>query len=951
MSDVIHKSALSALTGMLVLLPVFDAFAQMPDFSITDSRDSKVYPIVHIGHQWWTAKNLDIGEMISGSTEMTDNSIIEKYCIDNNPAFCNIYGGLYQWNELMQYTVTESAQGICPDGWHIPSDGEWKSLEAALGMPQASIDSTGYRGTVEGGMLKQEGTGLWFEPNVGATNEVGFNLLPAGGRSPDGTIGYDGEWTDFWTSTEYSENDSFAHWRMIVNSSSKIFRSVAGYKPHGTSARCLKNTPDYYETGEFTDDRNGSVYKTVLIGGQWWMANNLNIGDRINALEQQTNNTVIEKYCYYDDDAICDDYGGLYTWDEAMQYTTDSPQGICPDGWHIPSDNEWKKLEAELGMDGIEIQSTGWARGTYEGIFLQMEGGSGFDAILGGGTNPSGDFNNMDLFGYYWSSDAYNTNYSWGRVFGKDSVNIARNNYYYKADGFSVRCLMDTDTPIGIEIVAPDTVCASHQFNITATAEGGAGSYSFSWTSDPPGAYPAESTIAVAPVTDTRYILAVDDGVRTARDSILVIVNPLPVIDLTGPTEICAGEEESTAYSTPNNLNYLYSWTTDNGEITSAADISQIVVNWVSTAQTRTLNLVVADKTTGCLAEQQISVDVMPLPEFSITGPTLLCAGEDSKVYSTVNSLNYEYDWYTDNGEITTAADINQIGVNWGADPGTKTLNLVIADKTTGCLAGKQISVEVKSLPAFNISGTTELCAGEDPQTYSTVSNLNYQYDWYTDNGQITTASDIYQIHVNWGTTPGSKTLDLNVMDNTTGCSQKKQISLEVKPSPEKPVVKLKGGYIFICTDSGLVYQWYHNGILIQDATKQFYCAGEDDKNELIVVETSLDNGCTNVSEPYLFSKKSSVYNDDPIQNRVFINPNPNNGLVTIEILDDYTGCIDVQIINSLGQVIKKLQITKQEEMLEKELDLKQLVPGLYFMFFKYGGYSEIQRIIINGIN
>lgn len=949
MSDVIHKSVLSALTGMLVLLPVFDAFAQMPDFSITDSRYSKVYPIVHIGNQWWTAKNLDIGEMIPGTTEMTDNSTFEKYCVEDNPAYCDTFGGLYQWDELMQYTATESAQGICPAGWHIPSDFEWMDLEYALGMPETSLDSTDYRGTTEGGKLK--GTELWIEPNIGATDEVGFNLLPAGGRDPSGTIFYDGSWTDFWTSTEYNLNDSFASWRMIVNSSSKIYRSIAGYKPHGTSARCLKNTPDYYETGEFIDHRNGSVYKTVLIGEQWWMADNLNIGDMIYPIQQQTNNTMIEKYCYQDDDLMCVDYGGLYTWDEAMQYNPDNPQGICPDGWHIPSDNEWKELEAELGMNGTEIQSTGWERGTYEGIFLQKEGGSGFDAMLGGYTNSQGYFINLDSYGYYWSSDAYDADYSWGRTFGQDIAGIERFNNYKKVYGFSVRCLMDIDTIIETEIVAPDTVCASQEFNITVTAEGGTGNYSFSWSSDPPGTYPGENTIAVAPVTDTKYILTVNDGEKTARDSILIIVNPMPVIDLTGPTQICAGEEESAAYSTPGNLNYLYSWSADNGEITSSADISQIVVNWVSTAQTRALNLVVTDKTTGCLAEQQISVDIMPLPEFSIAGPTLICAGESYKVYSAEDNLNYDYDWYTGYGVITTAADINQIGVDWGANTGTKTLNLVVADKTTGCLAEKQISVEVKSLPVFDINGTTELCAGIDPQTYSTVSNQNYQYDWYTENGQITTASDINQIKVNWGTTPGSKTLDLNVMDNTTGCHAQKQISVEVKPSPGKPEVKLKGGYIFICTDSGLVYQWYHNGIPIQDATRQFFCAGENDKNGAIVVETSLDNGCTNSSEPYVFSKKSSVYNDDQEQNRVFIHPNPNNGHVTIEVYDDYTGFIDIQIINALGQVIKQLQITKQEEILEKELDLKQLIPGLYFIFFKYNGYSEMQRIMINGIN
>ena len=104
----------------------------------------------------------------------------------------------------------------------------------------------------------------------------------------------------------------------------------------------------------FTDTRNGKTYNTVLIGSQCWMAQNLNIGVRINSTVNQTNIGTIEKNCYAENEANCTIYGGLYQWEELMNYTTSSSalpsgrRGICPTGWHIPSDAEFCQLEFYL---------------------------------------------------------------------------------------------------------------------------------------------------------------------------------------------------------------------------------------------------------------------------------------------------------------------------------------------------------------------------------------------------------------------------------------------------------------------------------------------------------------------------------------------------------------------------------------------------------------------------
>jgi len=87
---------------------------------------------VMIGEQCWMAENLNIGEMIDGSQSMTENGIIEKYCYDNDPENCETYGGLYQWDEMMEYVTDTAVQGICPAGWHLHTDHEWKVLEGTV---------------------------------------------------------------------------------------------------------------------------------------------------------------------------------------------------------------------------------------------------------------------------------------------------------------------------------------------------------------------------------------------------------------------------------------------------------------------------------------------------------------------------------------------------------------------------------------------------------------------------------------------------------------------------------------------------------------------------------------------------------------------------------------------------------------------------------------------------
>ncbi len=97
------------------------------------------------------------------------------------------------------------------------------------------------------------------------------------------------------------------------------------------------------------DPRDGNTYRTVKIDGLWWMAENLRFGKLIPNSREQTDNDTVERY-RFTDWAACDTVGGVYSWFEAMNYEVDNPKGICPDGWHIPSYAEWKKLYQAFPM-------------------------------------------------------------------------------------------------------------------------------------------------------------------------------------------------------------------------------------------------------------------------------------------------------------------------------------------------------------------------------------------------------------------------------------------------------------------------------------------------------------------------------------------------------------------------------------------------------------------------
>jgi uncharacterized protein (TIGR02145 family) len=211
--------------------------------TVTDI-DGNVYNTVTIGTQIWLKENLkttkyDDNTLIPLVTESSawDDLTTLAYCwYDNDIDNKSTYGALYNW-----YAVSRSTNGdknICPSGWHVPTDDEWKQLEITLGMSQNDANNTGNRGTIEGGKLKEAGTTHWSDPNTGGTDESGFSALPGGYRHSLGNfyvMGSNGSW---WSSTEVEECCAWG--RDLAYNGSSIERYDYN-KTAGFSVRCLKD--------------------------------------------------------------------------------------------------------------------------------------------------------------------------------------------------------------------------------------------------------------------------------------------------------------------------------------------------------------------------------------------------------------------------------------------------------------------------------------------------------------------------------------------------------------------------------------------------------------------------------------------------------------------------------------------------------------------------------------
>ena len=512
------------------------------------------YPTVQIGTQCWLAKNLNVGSMLNGSGNQTNNGSIEKYCYNDVASNCNVYGGLYQWAEAVQYEngannsssmfspFANRVKGICPTGWHLPNDPEYctlmKFLDTTINCSLSSIT------TSAGGKLKSTSS-LW-NSNVGANNSSGFSALPGGYRFISTNMFSDlGNMGMFWSTLENSgttatrftiyagsTNLARVNWNKSTSLSVRClldtFCSVASAGPDqlnllGTTATLSANVVSASETGSwFILSGNGATlsspnnpstlftkgmdtsytlvwsvngacgmsrdtvflrfpspqatgcgmsvpylgenYPTIQIGNQCWFTKNLNVGTMIPGNVEQTTNSTIEKYCYNNDSNLCATYGGLYQWGEAVQYqngasnltSPNSPffghvAGICPTGWHIPSESEFCSLGAFLdgSVDCSSFGFTGSDVGqklkSASGLWVANSGtggsnSSGFSALPSGLRASNFSFNSLGQRAFFGTSSENSSSDVIYFGFDFSQLDMAHS-IDYKGNGFSYRCL------------------------------------------------------------------------------------------------------------------------------------------------------------------------------------------------------------------------------------------------------------------------------------------------------------------------------------------------------------------------------------------------------------------------------------------------------------------------------------------------------------------------------
>lgn len=474
--------------------------------TLKDLRDGQVYKTVTIGEQVWMAENLNFE---------TDSS----FCYNDSAEYCAKYGRLYVWTAAMD---------ACPSGWHLPDLAEWKTLLAAVGGD-----------SIAGTMLKS--TSGWNSDGNG-TDDFGFTVLPAGGRSSKDFVG---EAAAFWTSEWYGEYDDYAYGIRLYTDT--IVRKFYSNKYIGSSVRCLKGespvassssslakSSSSYSDGwswdvpketrlnpnikydSIIDPRDKQVYKVVKIEvpdsnySQVWMAENLNYADSVKTPSLKGNN-----WCYQGDEKKCKVSGRYYSWAAAIDSVAlandaEAPldcgygkkcgldravQGICPDGWHLPSIYEWGLLSVALGnapVSGEPLKAlTGWNyAGTPDNNGTDLYG---FAALPTGRRISATSWEKVGSDVYYWSATEYSAND--GRYFNIN--NVYTNSYTYqnsKSYGQSVRCVK------GDPSTAPVRPSSSSSVDETKSSS----SVTSVSSSSVPEGYVDPSTVVTGTMTDSR---------------------------------------------------------------------------------------------------------------------------------------------------------------------------------------------------------------------------------------------------------------------------------------------------------------------------------------------------------------------------------------------------------------------------------------------------------------
>ena len=433
-------------------------------------NDNNTYQTVRIGCECWTKSNLRTTTYSDGSDVAFARAYSSQAYPDTTANKAN-FGLLYTWysavnvaegNDTAEPEVKTASgsgypyvQGVCPEGWAIPSMAQYYNAVSTV----ANIDG-----------MKSTDINKWLPEHAG-TDESGFSAVGAGfynaGLGFESLLGK----TWFWS---YDQNIHTAQSASIGYYCNEMLNEEQP-KGMGFSVRCIKR-----DSGEDTPtsaqacpgvptvtDVDGNVYNTVQIGDQCWMRENLKTTKYANGTNIPLGTTTSSydvAYRYYpnDNSANVTDYGYLYNWAAVMNGAASSEanpsgvQGICPTGWHVPSDAEWTELtnyvksQSQYVCGGDEdniakalASEEGWGSSTYNcavGNNPSANNATGFSARPAGSYHR-GSYNIFGIDAYFWSATQFSSYNAYYRFLDHFKAHVGWNFNDVKNDGYSVRCV------------------------------------------------------------------------------------------------------------------------------------------------------------------------------------------------------------------------------------------------------------------------------------------------------------------------------------------------------------------------------------------------------------------------------------------------------------------------------------------------------------------------------
>ena len=461
--------------------------------TVTD-YDGNVYNTVQIGQQCWMKENLRTRHYANGdSIPAAVGSYTSTPCYYND-ATSSIplaqRGYYYNWSAVMHGASGSSAnpsdvQGICPQGWHVPSDAEWTQLANYVGSHSQYVcdgDSTHIAKALASPTYWDSSSNSCTPGNDPSTNNLtGFSVVPMGLTNEPDFFYHVGSRAYFWSSTEYSLANHAWHYSMGYNTEG-MGRGFVG-ESSGFSVRCVlgaghSNNPNDGQpcTGAVTvSDYDNNTYNTVQIGAQCWMKENLRTTHYANGQNlanggSSYSHTNPYYYNYTTSSIPLAERGLLYNWPAVIYGSNSSSanpsgvQGICPNGWHVPSNAEWMQLANYVGGQSQYVcgnDSTHVAQALASPMYWYNTTNScapgypsttnnvtGFSAIPVG-TWPQAFCCSGSVI-QFWSSTSMDVNNAWFSEFLSDNANMISpdtphttydNLGAQKYVGFSVRCV------------------------------------------------------------------------------------------------------------------------------------------------------------------------------------------------------------------------------------------------------------------------------------------------------------------------------------------------------------------------------------------------------------------------------------------------------------------------------------------------------------------------------